>query len=124
MLDQMKALGALAGLMKNKDRLREIADEFQRRLERIDVEGAAGGGAVRVNASGKMRITSVHIDPAAVAGLGVGDGGREMVQALVLEATNEALSRAQAMVQDEARRMAQELDLPDIPGMDRLLGGA
>jgi DNA-binding YbaB/EbfC family protein len=123
MFDQMKAFGAIAGLMKNKERIREIGEEFQRRLERIDVEGSAGGGAVRVSASGKMRVTSVHIDPAAIAGLGVGEGGREMVQSLVLDATNDALSRAQVRVQEEARRMAQELDLPDIPGMDRLLGG-
>ena len=69
--------------------------------------------------------------PAAIGALGIPAGeteaapsGGAMVQALVQEATNEALERAQARVQEEARRMARELDLPDIPGMDRLLGGA
>ncbi len=124
MFDQMKAMGALAGLMKNRERLRELAEEFQSRLERIEVEGSAGGGAIRVLVSGKMRVTDVHVDPAVVAGLATGEGGRDMVQALVQEATNEGLQRAQAMVHEEARRMARELDLPDIPGMERLLGGA
>lgn len=123
MLDQMKALGALAGLMRNKERLEEIASEFKARLETIDAEGSAGGGAVRVRVSGKMRVTSVHVDPAAIAGLETGDGGRAMVEALISQATNEALSRAQERVQSEARRMAQDLDLPDIPGLDRLIGG-
>lgn len=124
MFDQMKALGALAGLMKNRERLQEIADEFRAKIERISVEGSAGSGAVRVTVSGTMRVTAVQVDPAAVVGMQTSDVGRDMVESLIQEATNEALERAQAMVQDEARRMARDLDLPDLPGMDRLLGGA
>jgi len=120
--DQFKAMGALAGLMKDKERLKRIGEEFGERLERIEVEGEAGGGAVRVSVSGKMRITDVFLDPALIAGLSVEGGGREMAQALVLEATNDGLAKAQAMVQEEARRQAQELGLPDVPGLDRMLG--
>ncbi len=122
MLDQFKAMGALAGLMKDKDRLRQLAEEFGEKLERIEVEGEAGGGAVRVRVSGKLRVTDVFLDPALIAGLQVEGGGREMAQALILEATNNALQLAQAMVQEEARRQAEELGLPDMPGMDRMFG--
>ena len=123
MFDQMKTLGALAGLMKNKDRLKELADEFRAKVDRISVEGSAGSGAVRVTVSGRMRVTAVHVDPAAVVGMQTSDVGRSMVESLIQEATNEGLERAQTMIQDEARRMAKDLDLPDLPGMDRLLGG-
>jgi hypothetical protein len=123
MFDQMKTLGALAGLMKNKDRLKELADEFRAKVERISVEGEAGSGAVRVTVSGRMRVTGVHVDPAAVVGMQTSDVGRAMVESLIQEATNQGLERAQALIHEEARRMAKDLDLPDIPGMERLLGG-
>jgi DNA-binding YbaB/EbfC family protein len=123
MFDQMKALGALAGLMKNKDRLKELADEFRSKVERISVEGEAGSGAVRVTVSGRMRVTGVHVDPAAIVGMQASDVGRDMVESLIQEATNQGLERAQALIHEEARRMAQDLDLPDLPGMERLLGG-
>ncbi len=123
MFDQMKTMGAIAGLMKNKDKLKELGERFQEKLERMEVTGTAGGSAVRVTVSGKMRVLGVHLDPALIAGLEVGEGGRAMAQSLIEEATNEALVRVQGMIRDEAQRMAEELGLPEIPGMDRLLGG-
>jgi DNA-binding protein YbaB len=50
--------------------------------------------------------------------------GREMAETLIQEATNNALLQAQQRVQEEARKMSEELGLPEIPGMDRMLGGA
>lgn len=122
MLDQFKAMGAVAGLMKNKEKLREVGERFQATLERINVTGSSGGGAVRVSVSGKLRVTDVHLDPALIAGLGTGEGGRAMAQALVAEAANDALQRAQAVIREEADRLARELGLPELPGMDRLFG--
>lgn len=122
MLDQFKAMGAVAGLLKDKERLREIADAFKAKLERIRVEGESGGGAVRVTVSGQMRVTNVHLDPALIAGLRADEGnGREMAQTLIEEATNDALAKAQMLVQQEAQRQAEELGLPSIPGMASLL---
>lgn len=123
MFDQMKAMGAIAGLMKDKDRLREMGERFQEKLERMQVTGTAGGSAVRVTVSGKMRVLDVHLDPALIAGLEVGEGGRTMAQSLIEEATNDALTRVQVLIREEARRMSEELGLPDIPGVDKLLGG-
>jgi DNA-binding protein YbaB len=123
MFDQMKAMGAVAGLLRNKEKMREIGDRVREGMDRLSVTGSSGGGAVRVTVSGRMRVTGVALDPAVIAGLGTGDGGRAMVESLVKDATNEALERAQAVMQEEIRRIAREFDLPDIPGMDRMLGG-
>ena len=122
MFDQFKAMGAVAGLLQDKERLREIAEAFKAKLERIRVEGEAGGGAVRVSVSGQMRVVDVHLEPSLIAGLAADEGaGREMVQALIEEATNDALAKAQTLVQQEAQRQAEELGLPSIPGMASLL---
>jgi hypothetical protein len=123
MFDQMKAMGAMAGLLKDKDKLREMAQEFERRLETISAIGSSGGGAVRVTVSGKMRVTDTFLDPALVAGMTAEGNGREMAQALIQDATNDALLQAQMRVKDEAQKMSDELGLPEIPGLSRMLGG-
>jgi len=122
MFDQMKAMGALAGLLKDKDRVREIARDFEERLERISITGSAGGGAVRVTVTGKMRVTDVSLDPALVAGMTHGEGGQAMAQSLIMDATNDALLNAQMRVKNETHKMTEELGLPDIPGINKLLG--
>lgn len=127
MFEQMKTMGALAGLLKNKEKMRALSQEAKERIERVRCEGEAGGGAVRVVASGRMQVESVHLDPALIAGLRheEGEGGKRMAESLIGDATNDALRKAQQRVQQELRELAQEHDLPDLPGMgglDNLLG--
>lgn len=122
MFDQFKAMGALAALMKDKERLREIGEDFKRRLEAIEVEGEAGGGAVRVRIAGSMEVRGVDIAP-SLAGSFAADGvTTAMAEGLIAEATNNALTLARQRVQEETQRMAEELGLPDIPGISNLLG--
>jgi DNA-binding YbaB/EbfC family protein len=120
MFDNLKALGALAGLMQNKDKVRAAAERFKDKLERINVTGTAGGGAVRVSVTGKLRVTDVSLDPALIAGLQAGEGGRAMAQSLIQDAMNDAMSRAQGLVHEEADKQARELGLPGLPGMDSI----
>lgn len=122
MIDQMKALGAIAGLMKNKERLREIGERTKRNLEDARLCGQAGGGAVRVTVSGRMRVHDVTIDPSAAAALGQADS-REQVESLIEEAMNDALARAERMVREEAGKAAQELGLPDTPEIRGMFEG-
>lgn len=120
MFDNLKSLGALAGLMQNKDKIRIAVERFKEKLERISVTGAAGGGAVRVTVTGKLRVTEVNLDPALIAGLQAGAGGRTMAQSLIQDAINDALTRAQMLVHEEADKQARELGLPGLPGMDSI----
>lgn len=122
MFDQLKAMGAIAGLMKDKERLRETVERFREKTARLSVTGEAGGGAVRVTVSGQLRITAVHLDPALIAGLQSGEGGRAMAQSLIRDATNDALTRAQALIHEELNREAQSLGLPAIPGLGAMMG--
>lgn len=123
MFDQIKALGSLAGLMKDKERLRGIAEGFREKIGEFRVTGAAGGGAVRVMMTGHLRVLDVFLDPALVAGLGAGEGGRAMAQALIRDAINDALTQAQAMVHAEADRQARELGLPGLGAIGGMVGG-
>ena len=120
MLEQMKAMGAIAGLMKNKDRLREVGERARARIESARLTGEAGGGAVRVLVSGRMQVLSVHIDPAACAALA--SGARADVETLIADATNDALEKAQALLKEEAARAADELGLSEAVDLRGMMG--
>ncbi len=129
MFDQLKAMGAIAGLIKDKDRLRATVERFREKIARVSVTGEAGGGdrggrrgGARVTVSGQLRVTEVFLDPALIAGLQAGESGRAVAQALIRDATNDALSRAQAIIQDEMNREARGLGLPAMPGLGAMMG--
>ena len=121
MFDQFKAVGALAGLMKDKDRMRQIADEFKQRLERLHVTGSAGGGAVCVTVSGHMLVTDVELGPALAGAPAEGGSSQTLAQDLIRQATNDALEQMRDLIQDEARQMAEDLGLPTLPGLSTML---
>ena len=79
-------LGDLADLMKNAGKIRESMEKAAEALGQIEVQGEAGGGGVVVKMSGRMEATSVRIDPRLAA-----DGDVELLEDLVLAATNAAL---------------------------------
>lgn len=64
----------------------------QEELKNEIVEASAGGGMVTVKVTGEMEVQSITIDPEAVDPEDV-----EMLQDLVLAATNEALRSAQEL---------------------------
>jgi DNA-binding YbaB/EbfC family protein len=119
--DQMKAMGALAGLMKNREKIKEAGERMQRTLEAARIVGQAGGGLVRVQVTGRLRIESVEIDP-NVASAMTTDEGRRQAQSLITDATNDALRAAERVIQQETQRMARELGVEDMPGMDKIAG--
>ena len=82
----------------------ELADET--------VEASAGGGTVTVVVTGALEVREVRIDPAAVDPDDV-----EMLQDLVIAATNEALRAAQALAQTKLGGATAGIDMPNIPGL-------
>jgi len=120
MFDQVKSMGAVAGLLRDTDRLREAGEELRRRLAEVRAEGEAGAGAVRVTAAGDMTIVRIEIGPALVGSLN-DDESRASCERLVAEAANDALRRARALARGEVTRLAREMGLPDLPGLSGLL---
>lgn len=83
-----KMLGQLqemqAGLLKAQEELKEAT-----------VTGSAGGGAVKVTITGDQRCTAVEIAPAILE-----SADTEMLQDLILTATNIALEDSRKLAQD------------------------
>jgi len=82
----------MMSLLGNKGKLQEEIAKFQQTVAQITAEGTAGGGMVTVKVSGDLVVKSITIDPDAVDPEDV-----EMLQDLVLAATNEALRSAQEL---------------------------
>lgn len=78
------------------------------------VEGTAGGGIVTVTANGKGRIKGIKIDPVAVDPRDV-----EMLEDLLVAATNDALRRAGELMQGQMGGIAEGMNLG---GLTDLLG--
>lgn len=111
MFDQLRSLGSIASILKDRERLRDLSDRVTARLDSIRAEGSAGAGAVRVVADGRLRLVSVHVDPAVTASLGA---AREQVEALIAQAANDALAGARARSREAIERELKDLGLSDL----------
>jgi DNA-binding YbaB/EbfC family protein len=79
----------------------------QEDLDKIEVEGASGGGLVRIRASAKGRIISVEIDESLLQ-----PSEKQMVEDLVAAAINDARAKADQASQTEMAKMTTGLSLP------------
>ena len=76
-------------------------------LDTIEVEGAAGGGLVKVKASAKGRIIGVDIDESLLAA-----SEKQMLEDLIVAAFNDAKAKADAASNAEMSKMTSGLPLP------------
>ena len=80
------------GMMQQMQRLQEQLQQTQEQLAQETVTYTAGGGAIKVVATGDQRCQSVEIDPELLK-----DGDVEMLQDLILTAVNGALDASREM---------------------------
>lgn len=95
-------------MMRQVQQMQSQMNKVQAELETETVEASAGGGAVRVVATGTQKVMSVTIDPAAAS-------DTEMLQDLVVAAVNEALEKSKQMAAAKMQAVAAGLGLP--PGL-------
>ena len=100
----------IIGMMKKAQAMQAQLQEAQDALARLDVEGQAGGGLVKVTLSGKGEMKAVAIDPSLLA-----PAEKEMVEDLVLAAYNDAKGKADRLAAEKMQSLAAGLPLP--PGM-------
>jgi len=81
--------GNMSNLMKQAQRMQRQMEEGQKELETKEFSAAAGGGAVEVTVSGKKEVLRVTLQEEVVDPDDI-----EMLQDLIVAATNEALRKA------------------------------
>lgn len=94
-------------ILKMAANVQEELTKAQANLDTIEVEGASGGGLVKVKATAKGRILGVDIDPSLLS-----PDEKGMLEDLVAAAFNDARAKADAISGQEMGKMTQGLQLP------------
>ncbi len=103
----MKDLG---NLLKQAQDMQAKMAAFQEDLTKIELEGSAGGGVVRVTLSGKGALVRLAIDPSLMK-----PEEREILEDLIVAAHADARSRVDQHMSNEMGKFTSGLGLP--PGL-------
>lgn len=110
MLKGLGALGDMGKLMQQAQEMQAKMAEAQASLEEMTVQGEAGAGLVKVNATAKGEIKGLDIDPSILV-----SSEKEVVEDLILAALRDAQEKAQAKTAETMGAFTEGLGLP--PGM-------
>lgn len=98
--------GNMNNLMKQAQRMQRQMEESQKELETKEFTAKAGGGAVEVTVTGKRELTKVKLAEEVVDPDDI-----EMLEDLVMAATNEALRMAEEANTEAMSKMTGGLGL-------------
>lgn len=101
----------IMGLMKQAQGLQKKMADMQAELETLTVEGAAGGGVVKVVASAKGQVKSVSIDDSLMV-----PDDKEILEDLLVAALNDARTRAERIAAERMQEVTKGLPIP--PGLN------
>ncbi len=101
--------GNMNNMMKQMQKMQKQMEDIQAELELKEVEASAGGGAVKVVCNGKREVLSINIEESVVDPEDV-----EMLQDLVMAAVNEALRKAENMMNEGMKKVTGGLNIPGL----------
>ena len=96
-------------MMQQVKKMQQQMAKAQEELENKVLEGSAGGGVVQVKVNGHKRVLDITIQPEAVDPDDV-----EMLEDLVLAATNEALTQVDELVQTKMGKFTKGMNIPGL----------
>ena len=100
----MKDLNDILGMAS---RVQEEMQKAQAELDNIEVEGASGGGLVKVRASAKGRILGLSVDESLIV-----PEDKTMLEDLIVAAFNDARAKADEAANEQMSKMTAGLPLP------------
>ena len=103
----MKGMGNMQKMMKQMQKMQKDMQKAQEELAEKTVEGTAGGGMVTVVVNGQKQVIDVNIKEDVVDPEDI-----EMLQDLVLAATNDALKKAEELSNNTMGQFTKGINLP------------
>jgi DNA-binding YbaB/EbfC family protein len=100
--------GGLGNLMKQAQAMQENMQKMQEEVAKMEVEGQAGGGMVKVVMTGRHDVKRVSIDDSVM-------DDKEMLEDLVAAAVNDAVRQVEKTSQEKMSGLTAGLNLP--PGV-------
>jgi nucleoid-associated protein EbfC len=105
------ALGDMMGLMKQAAQLQTKMQEMQAELDRIEVEGTAGGGMVTVKLTAKGELKGVKVDDSLMK-----PEDKEILEDLLVAAHADGRRKAETVMQEKMKSLTGGMALP--PGLN------
>lgn len=99
--------GNMNNMMKQMQKMQKKMMQAQEELHELSFEASAGGGMVTVTANGKKEVTDVTINEEVVDPDDV-----EMLQDLILAATNDVLKQIDEKTNDTMGQFTKGLNMP------------
>jgi nucleoid-associated protein EbfC len=99
--------GGMAALMKQANQMQMKMKKTQEELAKREFEGTSGGGACKVKVNGDHMMLSLTVDPEVAK-----SGDMEMLQDLIMSATNEAMKVAKDTTAKEMEKVTGGLNIP------------
>ncbi|PWA12095.1 YbaB/EbfC family nucleoid-associated protein [Pueribacillus theae] len=101
--------GNMGGMMKQMQKMQKEMMKAQEELKEQKIEGTAGGGAVTVIVNGHKEVLDVQIKEEVVDPEDI-----DMLQDLVLAATNDALKKADELANKSMGKFTQGMNIPGL----------
>jgi DNA-binding YbaB/EbfC family protein len=98
------------GLMKQAAELKSKMEAMQAELEKLEVEGSAGGGLLTMKLSGKGELKSTHVDESLLK-----PDQREIIEDLVVAAHADARRKLETLLAERMQALTGGSPLP--PGL-------
>ena len=98
---------SLDEIMKMAEAAQQQLAQAQENLAKVEVEGASGGGLVKIRATAKGRILGVTIDDSLMVA-----SEKSMLEDLIAAAINDARGKADAAANEQMKSMTEGLPLP------------
>ena len=101
--------GNMQALVKQAQKMQQDLQKAQAEAETFMADGSAGGGMVKITANGKLQVTAVLINKECVNPNDV-----EMLQDLVLAATNDALDKVRENTKQTLGTVTGGVNIPGL----------
>ncbi|MFY0761155.1 YbaB/EbfC family nucleoid-associated protein [Metabacillus dongyingensis] len=100
-------MGNMQKMMKQMQKMQKDMAKAQEELAEKTIEGTAGGGMVTVTINGNKEVVDVNIKEEVVDPEDI-----DMLQDLVLAATNDALKKMEELTNDTMGKFTKGMNLP------------
>ncbi len=98
--------GNIGNMMKQAQAVQQNMQKVQAEIALIEVVGESGGGMVKVTMTGQHNVKRVQLEPAVVT------EDREMLEDLIVAATNDAVKKVETAVQAKMATAMGGMQLP------------
>lgn len=102
-------MGNMQKQMQQMQAVQRMMEQKQAEIEEMEATATSGGGAVSVTVTGKKEIKNIELKPEVVDPDDI-----EMLQDLIMVATNEALRQIEEISQKEMGAITAGLDIPGL----------